>query len=436
MKQLKNYIKSQARDFISYEKWVSILSIVSIVIFLTNEIQEIYFSNPPYFLESLFRFTNIFYFLSLGLVVFIFYRRSALLLFILIVFYLDFFFLLKKFFQTIVFQYSDGDHFVLVYGIVFIILSSVLALMFFIPHRHLKFFSFFIFFFYTYGLISTQLLTSRNHIPSKVEPNFRVKTIKRDLYIFLFDEYPSVESYKRNFKEDSVFHADSALRALHFSSFKGFFSNYPNTEKSVTSFLTGTLHDSIAINNVIDALENNMFTQGENYTFHAFSIFDKTNRPNSLVTTQFFRGINSTMSRYVAPYIISSFSNRGVGNFTNYADYHTALVNELKAVTRLKSGEVFFGHFYTPHYYPRVINENLNERLKDAYNWMNSAIEIVQSSDSSASIMIISDHGLRLNRMPASDYNKNILYYKNLNIDTVDLGNHGLYKLIESIDFQ
>ena len=90
MKQLKNYIKSQARDFISYEKWVSILSIVSIVIFLTNEIQEIYFSNPPYFLESLFRFTNIFYFLSLGLVVFIFYRRSALLLFILIVFYLDF----------------------------------------------------------------------------------------------------------------------------------------------------------------------------------------------------------------------------------------------------------------------------------------------------------------------------------------------------------
>jgi len=38
--------------------------------------------------------------------------------------------------------------------------------------------------------------------------------------------------------------------------------------------------------------------------------------------------------------------------------------------------------------------------------------------------------------MPASDYNKNILYYKNLNIDTVDLGNHGLYKLIESIDFQ
>jgi len=436
MNRLKNYIKSQAIDFISYEKWVSILSIVSIVFFLINEIQEIYFSNPPYIFESLFRYTNIFYFLSLGLVVFIFYRRSALLLFILIVFYLDFFFLLKRFFQTIVFQYSDGDHFVLVYGIVFTILSIVLALMFFIPHRHLKFFSFFIFFFYTYGIISTQLSTSRNHIPSKVEPNFRVNTIKKDLYIFLFDEYPSVESYKRNIKEDSVFHADSTLRALHFSSFKGFFSNYPNTEKSVTSFLTGTLHDSIAINNVIDALENNIFTQGKNYTFHAFSIFDKTNRPNSLVTTQFFRGINSTMSRYVAPYIISNFSNRGVGNFTNYTDYHTVLLKELKAVTRLKSRKVFFGHFYTPHYYPRVINENLSERLKDANNWMNSAIEIVQSSDSSASILIISDHGLRLNRMPASDHNKNILYYKNLNIDTIGLGNYGLYKLIESIDFQ
>jgi hypothetical protein len=435
MKRLENYIKSQARNFISYDKWVSILSIVSLVIFLINEIQEIYISNPPYFLESLFRYTNIFYFLSLGLVVFILYRRSALLLFILIIFYLDFFFLLKRFFQTIVFQYSDGDHFVLVYCIVFTILSFVLALMFFIPHRHLKFISFFILFFYTYGLISTQLTASRNHFPLKVEPSFRVNTINNDLYIFLFDGYPSFESYKRNFQEDSAFHADSTLRALHFNSFNGVFSNYVNTEKSVTSFLTGALHDSVAINNVIDATENNMFSQGKNYSFHVFSIFDKTNRPNSLVTTQFFRGLNSIMSRYVAPYLISNFSTRGVGNFTNYTDYHTALIKELQDVTRLRGYKVFFGHFYTPHYYPRAINENLNERLKDANNWINSAIEIVRNRDSSASILIISDHGLRLNRLPASDYNKNILYYKNLNIDTISLGTSGLYKLIESIDF-
>jgi hypothetical protein len=199
--------------------------------------------------------------------------------------------------------------------------------------------------------------------------------------------------------------------------------------------LTGALHDSVAINNVIDATENNMFSQGKNYSFHVFSIFDKTNRPNSLVTTQFFRGLNSIMSRYVAPYLISNFSTRGVGNFTNYTDYHTALIKELQDVTRLRGYKVFFGHFYTPHYYPRAINENLNERLKDANNWINSAIEIVRNRDSSASILIISDHGLRLNRLPASDYNKNILYYKNLNIDTISLGTSGLYKLIESIDF-
>jgi hypothetical protein len=436
MKHLKSYIKRQARDFISYDKWVSILSMASIAIFLINEIHEIYISNPSYFLESQFHYTNIFYFLSLGLVIFIFYRHSALFLYILIVFYLDFFLLLKRFFQTIVYEYSDGDHFVLVYGIVFTVLSIVLTLMVFIPNRCLKFISFFILFFYTYGLVSTQFMISRNHIPSKIEPSFRINTINKNLYIFLFDEYPSAESYKRNFQADSVFHADSTLKALNFNSFNGIFSNYANTEKSVTAFLTGTLHDSVAINSVIDAIGNNVFSQGKNYSFHVFSIFDKTNRPNSLVTTQFFRGINSTMSRYVAPYLISNFSTRGVGNFTNYADYHTTLIKELQAVTRLKSQKVFFGHFYTPHYYPRVINEYLSDRLKDANNWMKAAIEIVQNRDSSASILIVSDHGLRLNRIPSSDYNKCILYYKNLNIDTIGLGNSGLYKLIESIDFQ
>jgi hypothetical protein len=435
MKQLKNYIKRQIGDFISYDKKTSILSVVTIVIFLLTEIQEIYTSNPSYFLESLFRYTNIFYFVTLGLVIFILYKRSAFFIYILLLFYLDFFFLLKRYFQSIVFAYSDGDHFVLVYSVVFFILAVLLVLMLFIPQRYLRVFTHFILFFYVYGFISTQFKYPGNNNIKKIEPSFSVDSLNRNLYIFLFDEYPSVESFKRNFPADSAYHADNILKSKSFNSYSGIFSNYPNTEKSVTSFLTGSLHDSISINNVIDALDNNMFTQGKNYSFYRVSIFDEVNRRNSLVTTQFLRGINSTMSRYVAPYIISRFSSRGVGNFTNYAHYHSKLLSKLKEIAAVKQRKVFFGHFYTPHYYPRVINQDLKERLNDANKWMKLAIEIVQNNDSTASILIISDHGLRLNRMPVSDYYKNIMYYENLNVDTVKLGKSGLFKLIESINF-
>jgi len=435
MNQLKAYIKKQAVDLMSYDKRISNLLVVTTVIFLINEVREIYLSNPSYFFESLFRYTNIFYFASLGLVILFFYKHSAILFLILLVFYLDFFFLLKRYFQSLVFAYSDGDHFLFVYSVVFTILLALLVSIFFVPYRYLKIISSFILFFYSYGLISAQLTTSKSVIPKMIEPSFRVDSIKRDLYIFLFDEYPSIESFRRNFPANSLYHADATLKSSGFNSFTGIFSNYPNTEKSVTSFLTGTLHDSVTINNVIEALDNNTLSKGRNFSFHAFSIFDEANRKNSLVTTQFFRGINSTMSRYLAPYVISRFSTRGVGNFTNYADYHSALIRKLSETSILKKRKVFFGHFYTPHYYPRVISQDIKDRLNDANKWMKSAIEIVANNDSTASILIISDHGLRLNRMPKTDYNKNILYYKNLSIDTLKLQKEGLYKLIEAINF-
>jgi len=435
MKRLKNYIKSQARDFISYDKWTSVLSIVLLVIFLTNEIQEIYLSNPPYFLESLFRYTNIFYFLSLGLVIFILYKRSLFFFFILLVFYLDFFFQLKRYIQSILLAYSVQGNLVNIYAVVFIILISLVIIIFFVPHRYLIFFSYFILFFYSFKLLSFQFTASQDSLPKHIKPDFRVDSLSRNFYVFLFDEYPSYESFAKNFPYDRHQHVDLALKSKGFISYTGIYSNYTVTEGSVTSFLTGALNDSISVNNAIEALRDNIFTHGKNYSFHSFSIFSESYRKNSFITTQLFRGINCMMSRYFAPYIISKFYNRGVGNFTNYTYYHNLLIRKLKSIAMNNDRKVFFGHFLTPHYYPLVLNQNFNERLDDANNWMMAAIGVVHKYDSTASILIISDHGLRLNRIPSADHNKNILYYKNLSIDTVELEKQGLYKLIETINF-
>jgi hypothetical protein len=335
--------------------------------------------------------------------------------------------------QPIVFYQNDGDRFTIIYAIVFIILFVILLLLLLLPRRYVKGLATFLFFAYLYTLIATQF-TIRPQTRMTIEPNFRIKTIKNNLFILLFDEYPSYEAYKKYFPTDSSSHADRLLKFYEFDSFDGIFSNYTNTERSVTSILTGTLHDSITMRNVIGALNNNYFTKGTNYEFKVFSIFDNQNRPNSLIATQFFRGINSLMSRYVAPYLISLFSNRGVGNFTNYSDYHTSLIKELEMYSKKKSRKVFFGHFFSPHYYPKVIGETIHDRLFDANHWILNAITIIHNSDPSASILILSDHGLRLNRMLPSDYNKSILYYKNISIDTGRLSKIGLYKLFECMN--
>jgi hypothetical protein len=435
---LKSYIQTHLRGFFKYDKKLSLIVALTFVLFLFTEVEKVYLSDSEFFYESLFRFTNIFYILSVLLIFIFFYRFSSFFFFVVITFYLDLFFQLKRWIQPIIFYQNDGDRFTLIYAIVFAILSVILLLLLLLllllPRRYIKVVATFLFISYAFTLIATQFtITPQTRIT--IEPNFRIKTIKNNLYILLFDEYPSYKVYKKYFPADSNSHAHRLLELNEFNSFEGIFSNYTNTERSVTSFLTGTLSDSTTVGNVIEALNNNYFTKGRNYEFNEFSIFDNRNRPNSLVTTQFFRGINSLMSRYVAPYLISLFKKRGVGNFTNYSDYHASLIKELDMRSKKKGRKVFFGHFFTPHYYPKMIGETIPDRISDANHWMLNAITIIHNSDPRASILILSDHGLRLNRISPADHNKNILYYKNISIDTGRLSKIGLYKLFESINW-
>jgi len=53
----------------------------------------------------------------------------------------------------------------------------------------------------------------------------------------------------------------------------------------------------------------------------------------------------------------------------------------------------------------------------------------VQEKDPTAGIIILSDHGYRNPKIPVEFHNRNILYYKNVELDTAAISKFGIYKL-------
>ena len=59
----------------------------------------------------------------------------------------------------------------------------------------------------------------------------------------------------------------------------------------------------------------------------------------------------------------------------------------------------------------------------------------IEKNNKSAGVLIISDHGLRLKNIPKDQRNKNIMYYKNIEIDTFALVKGGLTETLNNIKF-
>jgi hypothetical protein len=211
------------------------------------------------------------------------------------------------------------------------------------------------------------------------------------------------------------------------------YSNYNNTELSTTSFLTGKHQQKMNINKTIAALNNNVFTLQKDYKFNIVSVFDNKARPNSLVSVMFFKGNNSLLKRYLLPFCLQFFKPNTNGLFTNFEIYHNKIIDKLKTITKTKQKNVSFFHFYTPHNYPLVEKQSLEKRIENANYWIKKSIEIILKNDSSAGIIILSDHGLRLKSIPEDDWNKNIMYYKNISIDTFIIKKKGLIELTRAI---
>jgi hypothetical protein len=414
---------------------LNLLSVLIFLLFSLREAREIYLQNPKYFSEVFYSLPNIVYQVSFVLAIFVFKKNSILLSVITLSFYSDIPIVLYK--QISTFLFSVFFENLLVYKFVFI--TGVIlfcTIPFLISYKTAKLFSLFIVFIYLYSIVGL-IFASPKKSEVNIRPLYHVDSVSKDIFILLFDEYPSFNSYKIEFPERANLHIDSYLKKNNFKSCENCFSNYTETKSSVVSILTGKLYEKeVGVYSAIDVLSKNVFTNGKNYNFYSFSIFDDINRSNSFITTLFFRDVNSIGAKYFFPYILSFFSKRGFGLYTKYSNYHFELINQMEYLLKQKTKKIGFFHFFTPHDYPSLKHSDVISRLEDANYWIKRSIDQIQRINPEAGIVVLSDHGMRRNPFSKTDFNKILMYYSNLEIDIDPLLKTGVHSLFRNVDFE
>ena len=410
-----------------------LLIICTNLIFLVSSILSIYKSNSTYFFEVITYFPNFIYLLLL-IASLIFTKNKNILYLISIIFWWNIPFIIKQEIQNLLFNKFINLSLIEIHIMVILIALTLLILFIYFFKKAPIYFIYLTFMFYAILFLET-IINPKNKIDETILINKKTKYISNDLYILLFDEYPSDEILKKYTQVKEINFIDPFLQQKGYNNFNSIYSNYLGTEKSVTSFLTAKHQKEFNINKTIKALDHNVFTSSDSYKFHYFSVFDKKNRKNSLVQVQFFENINNITTRYLIPYIASQFYEKGIGNFTDYDIYHNNAIKFLKLRLKQRHKKVVYIHFYTPHNYPKVENKTFEERIQNANKWIKEAVNTIEKNNKSAGVLIISDHGLRLNYIPKVQWNKNILYYKNIEIDTFPLVKGGLTQTLNNIKF-
>ena len=412
------------------EKYLIIL--LNLIALISTTI-GIYKSNVEYFTENIYTIT---FFIYLCILVFsiLFIKNNKYLLAISIIFFLDIPFIFKSNAQNFIINLELTSNLLYIHLITFFILTIVFFAIYIILKKNQRALLYFLLFFYSIALIKN-LLIYNNTIQNTLKINKYVKSISKSYYFLLFDEYPNetiINKYTKINKRDFL---SSFLSTNGFKDIRNIYSNYVNTQNSTTALLTGWIENNYSINQAINSLTNNVFSDQKDYQYNFISVFDEINRKNSLVTIQFFESNKSLLYRYIIPYFQYFFSKRGVGLFTNYEDYHNKILSDLNKITKSKIKNVTYAHFYTPHNYPLVENKSLEDRIRNANQWIIKSIRTIEKNDQNAGIIIFSDHGLRLNSIPKMEWGKNMLFYKNVKIDTASINKSGLSALFNSITY-
>jgi hypothetical protein len=405
-------------------------------IFIVNNLIFSYKSNSIYFFENIFTINTLLYIL-ITILSAIFIKNSNIYLSLTILLFTDIPFILKTNIQSKIAEFSFADSLILVHSFTLIILCLLLILIFYLIIKFkikLLFFLYYLIFFYSISFVKN-LASKKAVFDTSIILNKKIQNISKNYYFLLFDEYPKECILNKYTNVSKKHYPSNFLNHLGFIEFKEMYSNYNNTELSTTSFLTGMHQQKMSINKTIIALNNNVFTLQKEYKFNIISVFDKESRPNSLVSEMFFKGNDSLLKRYLIPFCLQFFRPYPNGLFTNFEIYHYKIIDKLKTITKNKQKSVSFFHFYTPHNYPLVEKQSLEKRIENANYWIIKSIEIILKNDPSAGIIIFSDHGLRLKSIPEDEWNKNIMYYKNISLDTFIIKKKGLIELTRAINF-
>ena len=412
------------------EKYLIIL--LNLIALISTTI-GIYKSNAEYFLENIYTIT---FFIYLCIMVFsiLFIKNDKYLLAISIMLFLDIPFVFKSNAQSFIINLELTSNLLYNHLITFFILVIALFTIYFIIKKAQRGCLYFLLFFYSIALIKN-VLNNTTTTQDTLKINKHVTSISKSYYFLLFDEYPNETIIHKYTKINKSNFLSSFLPTNGFKDITNIYSNYVNTQNSTTALLTGVIEKNYSINQAINSLTNNVFSDQEDYQYNYISIFDEVNRKNSLVTIQFFESNKSLLYRYIIPYFQSFFSKRGVGLFTNYEDYHNQILIDLNKITKSKIKNVTYAHFCTPHNYPLIENKSLEDRIRNANQWIIKSISTIEKNDQNAGIIIFSDHGLRLNNIPKMEWRKNMLFYKNIKIDTASINKSGLSALLNSITY-
>lgn len=412
------------------EKYLIIL--LNLIAIISTTI-GIYKSNVEYFLENIYTST-FFIYLCIMIISILFIENNKYLLAISIMLFLDIPFIFKSIAQTFIINLELTSNLLYNHIITFFILVIALFTMYIIIKKAQRGFLYFLLFFYSIALIKN-VLNYNTPIQDTLKINKHVASISKSYYFLLFDEYPNETIIDKYTKINKTNFLSSFLLTNGFKDIRNIYSNYVNTQNSTTALLTGVIEKNYSINQAINSLTNNVFSGQKDYQYNYISVFDELNRKNSLVTIQFFESNKSLLYRYIIPYLQHFFSKRGIGLFTNYEDYHNQILSDLNKITKSKIKNVTYAHFYTPHNYPLVENKSVEDRIRNANQWIIKSINTIEKNDQHAGIIIFSDHGLRLNNMPKLEWKKNMLFYKNVKIDTASINKSGLSALFNSITY-
>jgi hypothetical protein len=411
------------------------LILVTNLIYIVSILLKIFISNPGFFFENAFQLVNLFFYLYVVLsYIFIknvkFYFLSSLFLI------LDLPVNLKpQLLNFLIRHFNIGNILGHQFVIHLVTLTILVVFIYFVfKFKALEYLQIFLLFFYTVSLVMIVFQTKRIYA-TPLQIADKVHTISKNYYFLLFDEYPSEQMIKKYALCSPADYPTTILSKEGFYEDQNIYSNFISTVRSTTTFLTGKFQSNYNVNNTIAAINNNVFTAGSNYSFSSYTIFDGENRPNSLFSRYYFYNFNNYLTQKIIPFVVSLFDKRGVGNYSNCEVYNADAVSRLDELSKATRPHVVYIHFFTPHYYPIVNGQPESQRIHNANQWMQKAINTLNKNDPKAGVIIFSDHGLRAQNIPFKLWNRNMLYYRNVAVDTSLVNKNGLVDLVKSIKY-
>jgi hypothetical protein len=410
---------------------VRTLILITNLIYIASLVIKMWLSNPEFFFENVFQTVNLFFYLYVVLSHFflknvrLYFLSSFLLILDLPVNFKSW---LQNFlvYQLHISNITPGH----------LALLVLLALLILIVYRYkiVRYLQIFLFFFYIVSLFTITFGTKRIH-STRLKISGPVNAVSKNYYFLLFDEYPNEQVIK---KYDLCNKNDYPAAILSKEGFTGdvhSFSNYVSTVRSTINFLTGSFQSGYNLNNAIHAIDTNAFSHGINYSFTAFSVLDDQNRPNSIFARYYFYNFNNLLTKTIIPRISGLWYKRGLGDFDDCDVYNANGLAKLSQLAKSARRHVVYIHFFTPHSYPLSYNQSITQRLQNANQWISKAVSVLNNNDPRGGVVIFSDHGLRGGPIPVKLWNRNILYYRNVEIDTALINKNGLVDLVKSIRY-